>query len=70
MIKLGITPRMHLLEIGKHFFTISCHAKIMNRAGHIFRKQSTVKLGDKERFDKGQIGVKEPFPVTKSQFTS
>ena len=31
---------------------------------------STVKLGDKERFDKGQIGVKEPFPVTKSQFTS
>ena len=24
----------------------------------------TVKLGDKERFDKEQIGVKEPFPVT------
>ena len=23
----------------------------------------TVKLGDKERFDKEQIGVKEPFPV-------
>ena len=23
-----------------------------------------VKLGDKERFDKEQIGVKEPFPVT------
>ena len=32
--------------------------------------QSTVKLGDKERFDKEQIGVKEPFPVTKCQFTS
>ena len=31
---------------------------------------STVKLGDKERFDKGQIGVKEPFPVTKCQFIS
>ena len=30
----------------------------------------TVKLGDKERFDKEQIGVKEPFPVTNSQFTS
>ena len=30
----------------------------------------TVKLGDKERFDKEQIGVKEPFPVTKCQFTS
>ena len=25
----------------------------------------TVKLGDKERFDKEQIGVKEPFSVTK-----
>ncbi len=23
----------------------------------------TVKLGDKERFDKEQIGVKEPFPI-------
>ena len=30
----------------------------------------TVKLGDKERFDKEQIGVKEPFPVTNLQFTS
>ena len=33
-------------------------------------KLCTVKLGDKERFDKEQIGVKEPFPVTKCQFTS
>ena len=31
---------------------------------------STVKLGDKERFDKEQIGVKEPFPVTNLIFTS
>ena len=31
--------------------------------------RNTVKLGDKERFDKEQIGVKEPFPVTKCQFT-
>ena len=30
----------------------------------------TVKLGDKERFDKEQIGVKEPFPVSNCQFTS
>ena len=29
-----------------------------------------VKLGDKERFDKEQIGVKEAFPVTNCQFTS
>ena len=31
---------------------------------------STVKFGDKERFDKEQIGAKEPFPVTNCQFTS
>ena len=30
----------------------------------------TVKLGDKERFDKEQKNVKEPFPVTTFQFTS
>ena len=30
----------------------------------------TVKFGDKEQFDKEQIGVKEPFPVTNCQFTS
>jgi hypothetical protein len=30
----------------------------------------TVKLGNKELFDKEQIGIKEPFPVTKCQFTS
>ena len=33
-------------------------------------KVITVKLGDKERFDKEQIGVKEPFPVTNCQFTT
>ena len=31
---------------------------------------STVKLGNKERFDKEQIGIKEPFPVTNLPFTS
>ena len=28
------------------------------------------RIGDKERFDKEQIGVKGPFPVTNCQFTS
>ena len=32
--------------------------------------ESTVKLGNKERFDKEQIGRKEPFPVTNLPFTS
>ena len=31
---------------------------------------STVKLGNKERFDKEQIGIKEQFPVTNLPFTS
>ena len=31
---------------------------------------NTVQLGDKERFDKEQIGVKGPFPMTNCQFTS
>ena len=31
---------------------------------------NTVKLGDMERFDKEQIGVKKPFLVTNCQFTS
>ena len=30
----------------------------------------TVKLGNKERFDKEQIGIKEPFNVTNLPFTS
>ena len=30
---------------------------------------STVKLGNKERFDKEQISIKEPFPVTNLPFT-
>jgi hypothetical protein len=29
---------------------------------------STVKLGDKEQFDKEQIGVKEPLPRGQDQF--
>ena len=41
------------------FYSNSCHIVIC-----------TIKLGDKERFDKEQIGVKEPFPLTNSQFTS
>ena len=32
--------------------------------------ESTVKLGDNEGFDKEQIGVKEPFPMSNLQFTS
>ena len=32
-------------------------------------KDNTVKLGDKERFDKEHIGVKEPLAMTNCQFT-
>ena len=36
----------------------------------MYRIVITVKFGDKEWFDKEQIDVKEPFPVTNLQFTS
>ena len=32
-------------------------------------KKCTVKFGNKERFEKEQIGVKEPLPMTNCQFT-
>ena len=38
--------------------------------GFQFEFVSTVKLGNKEQFDKEQIGIKEPFPVTNLPFTS
>ena len=41
----------------------------ISKLNTIVEQPSTVKLGDKERFDKGQIGVKEPFHVTNCQFT-
>ena len=34
------------------------------------QKSFTVKLGKKERFDKEQIGINEPFPMTDLPFTS
>ena len=37
---------------------------------HFKKKPNTVKLGNKERFDKEKIGIKEPFPVTNLPFTS
>ena len=71
------TPQSLILHLKK------AHPKIMSKfyEGNLFRGISnrssctrkvvnTVKLGDKERFGKEQIGVKEPFPVTNCQFTS
>ena len=36
----------------------------------LYDYEITVKLGNRERFDKEQIGIKEPFPVTNLPFTS
>ena len=41
-----------------------------NQNVHKSGNRCTVKLGSKERFDKEQIGIKEPFPVTNLPFTS
>ena len=35
-----------------------------------YNNDDTVKLGDKKRFEKEQIGVKKPFSMTNCQFTS
>ena len=43
-------------------------ANEINNSPYYVELQS--KLSVKERFDKEQIGVKEPFPVTNCQFTS
>ena len=56
--KLGVSENYNNI----HY--IICTSYIIHRL-HI-----TVKLGDKERFDKEQIGVKEAFPVTNCQSTS
>ena len=38
--------------------------KVENKVPKILEIHSTVKFGNKERFDKEQIGIKKPFPVT------
>ena len=54
---------MNLQPIWKCTFRSDCRERAENVG-------NTIKLGNKEHFDKEQIGVKEPFPVTKCQFTS
>ena len=50
--------------LGKQYFYIM---KNFPESNWVFI--NAVKLGDKESFDKEQIGVKEPFLVNNSQFT-
>ena len=54
--------------VGGQNKTCSCHPVIFVHGRN--EKSSTVKLGNKELFDKEQIGIKEPFPVTNLPFTS
>ena len=44
--------------------------KVENKVPKILEIHSTVKFGNKERFDKEQIGIKKPFPVTNLPFTT
>jgi hypothetical protein len=53
----------------KPFLAFKNGVKSIQTAGYN-GAHTVVKLGDKERFDKEQIGIKEPFPVTNWQFTS
>ena len=52
---------------GKTASRVETTLKIVKRAARLI---DTVKLDVKEHFNKEHICVKEPFPVTKRQFTS
>ena len=45
-------------------------ALLYNNIKNEYKNDDTVKLGDKKRFEKEQIDVKEPFSVINCQFTS
>ena len=47
-----------------------CGLNIFEKNLYSTKNSYTVKLGIKELFDKEQIGIKEPFPVTNLPFTS
>ena len=49
------------------YFTIFFYSAFTARS---YGARNTVKLGNKERFVKELIGIKEPFPVTNLPFTS
>ena len=63
--------KQFVIAISKQFMTVINKQFII-----VFNKKfmimylGTVKLGNKERFDKEQIGIKKPFPVTNLPFTS
>ena len=62
--KKFLTPSLTVYDLIKQFNRFQ--KRKISKCG----KQFTVKLGDKERFDMEQIGVKEPFPMTNCQFAS
>ena len=59
------------LEVQNSHCTVDCSSAALEAAAECQKSRgSTVKLGNKERFDKEQIGIKEPFPVTNLPYTS
>ena len=69
-------PLQVLRSPASHREFIICEKKFLQNfslayfVNYSFIFASTVKLGIKERFDKEQIGIKEPFPATNLPFTS
>ena len=71
--KKGKTIIFHIFGMARVrylIFTYVCSRNIPFMKIKILNKKCTVKPGNKERFDKEQIGCKEPFPVTNLPFTS
>ena len=62
--------RLEFLKVFDELFRLVFRNRLQRNFGYSSRNFSTVKLGDKEHFDKVQIAVKEPFSMTKCQFTS
>ena len=59
------------INVGAHFCKIFLVFEVNPESkGCLEKVKTTVKLGNKERFDKEQIGIKEPFSVTNLPFTS
>ena len=58
---------MYELFVGPYVDQDFCSFATLTFSGS---KRNTVKLGKKKRFDKEQIGIKEPFSVTNLPLTS
>ena len=70
-IQSNLAIRNFLVAL-KLFLDAKSSLSLWSKCQIVYRKWSlnTIKLANKERFDKEKIGIKGPFPVTNLTFTS